>query len=371
MPIVRLRLAAERVLKAVAIIVLLATSFGCETQVKREQAPVVSAAIGKADGGCKSLLRNDQIPARSNNPGEMIRNAIASVDQKNIGAVIAMLSSYETRDHRAPDYGYVDCLIVAMSAVRDAAGSDLDIQITKIARTDADNASYQTGQPSIVVSLTGAQVPSEMVILGAHLDSVNDNDCSSPPPPFCPAPGADDNASGVAVLVEAFRLLSHSLPAKRTIEIHFYASEEEDLRGSRHVANKYLNGGNDVVAYLNFDMVSFLASEDDRSLFIVESGDSEDLSLVTYLQTEVAPFIEVPIVETACSYPSDHRAWTGRRHFSASMIEGDCHFSSQLSSERHRSGDTMSAHGIDMSHATDFGKLGAAFALSVANSSIR
>jgi hypothetical protein len=63
------------------------------------------------------------------------------------------------------------------------------------------------------VVLTGAARPAESVVVGAHYDSV------------IGAPGADDNASGVAVLLQLARLLA-AMPLERTLRLVAFVNEE-------------------------------------------------------------------------------------------------------------------------------------------------
>jgi len=66
---------------------------------------------------------------------------------------------------------------------------------------------------NLAVTFVGAELPDEYVIVGAHYDTV------------AGSPGADDNASGVAVLMElARRLASH--PNQRTVRLIFFDLEE-------------------------------------------------------------------------------------------------------------------------------------------------
>lgn len=76
----------------------------------------------------------------------------------------------------------------------------------------------------------GTQKPDEIIILGAHYDSVFSS------------PGADDNGSGVASVLELARLFSEQ-KCKRTIRFVFFASEEPPYfrshsMGSYHYANR-------------------------------------------------------------------------------------------------------------------------------------
>ncbi|WP_230842323.1 M28 family peptidase [Gloeobacter morelensis] len=101
-----------------------------------------------------------------------------------------------------------------------------------------------------VVSLTGRNVIARLggvrapqVLLGAHYDSVEG------------APGANDNASGSAVLLESARRLVGTPLARRAWFVHFDA-EEEGLIGSRHFVRSasapFIKG---LRGMLNFDMV--------------------------------------------------------------------------------------------------------------------
>jgi len=65
----------------------------------------------------------------------------------------------------------------------------------------------------------------ELVLITAHMDSISPQHSTN-------APGAEDNASGVAALMEAarwFRLYKFD----RTIKIIFFTGEEQGLYGSK------------------------------------------------------------------------------------------------------------------------------------------
>lgn len=106
---------------------------------------------------------------------------------------------------------------------------------------------------NLVVSLPGALYPQEAVILSAHLDSIASPDANN----F--APGADDNASGAAVLLEAARLL-RNYRFERSVRIIFFTGEEQGLRGSRAYVQDHPTGA--VKAVLNLDMLGFDSNND-------------------------------------------------------------------------------------------------------------
>ena len=95
-----------------------------------------------------------------------------------------------------------------------------------------------TNQRNVIATLPGTGDHPGAIVLMAHYDSrpIDPNDGSSP------APGADDNASGVALLIELARLLS-SRPWNQTIIFAAFSAEEQGTYGSRHyVQNKMLEG---------------------------------------------------------------------------------------------------------------------------------
>lgn len=80
---------------------------------------------------------------------------------------------------------------------------------------------------NVIGIIPGSEKKDEYVVLGAHLDSYDS------------ATGAIDNASGVAPMIEAVRLLMQAnAKPKRSIMIHIYAAEERGLVGSKSWVNK-------------------------------------------------------------------------------------------------------------------------------------
>jgi len=77
---------------------------------------------------------------------------------------------------------------------------------------------------NVIAELLGVEEPDSVLELGAHYDTV-----------FV-SPGADDNASGVAVVLEAARVLRDAR-CRRTIRFVLFASEEYDYGGSRTHVN--------------------------------------------------------------------------------------------------------------------------------------
>jgi carboxypeptidase Q len=88
---------------------------------------------------------------------------------------------------------------------------------------DSDPMSYNT-----VAEIPGTDLKDEVVMLGAHLDS------------WHTATGATDNAAGVAMMMEAVRILKAlNIQPRRTIRIALWSGEEQGLLGSRFYVREH------------------------------------------------------------------------------------------------------------------------------------
>lgn len=101
---------------------------------------------------------------------------------------------------------------------------------------------------NIIATKIGTLYPNEFVVLGGHYDSYSYSGG---------APGADDNASGTAGVLEAARILS-SYDFDRTIIFCAFSGEEYGLYGSKAYANRCAQQGMNILGYFNMDMIGYL-----------------------------------------------------------------------------------------------------------------
>ncbi len=104
-----------------------------------------------------------------------------------------------------------------------------------------DASTEMRATANVVATKRGTNRPEEIVVVGAHYDSVPGS------------PGANDNASGVAVVLETARVLAGT-PTPRTVQFVLFAAEELGLFGSVAFAQERRRG---VVAMINVDMVGW------------------------------------------------------------------------------------------------------------------
>jgi hypothetical protein len=102
--------------------------------------------------------------------------------------------------------------------------------------------------PNVIGELRGETEPQRIYMLMAHLDDV--------PASGAVAPGADDNASGVAVVLAAADILSQYRWGC-TLRFALWNSKEVYLRGSAAYANRAANRGEDIAGSLNLDMIGW------------------------------------------------------------------------------------------------------------------
>jgi len=104
---------------------------------------------------------------------------------------------------------------------------------------------------NLFAEIPGSDLADEVIEVSAHYDTVPGS------------PGASDNSSGVAIVLEMARVLAGSSPS-RTIRFCFFAAEEADLLGSAvHVERITQPDAAEVVALVNIDSVGVYSEEPD------------------------------------------------------------------------------------------------------------
>ena len=207
------------------------------------------------------------------------------------------------------------------------------------------------------VQIQGSIRPNEIIVLGGHLDSINQRGGN--------APGADDNASGSASLIEAFRVLINQPQTERTIEFFWYAGEESGLLGSAEIAKDYAVNKKNVVAVLQLDMTLFPGS---GNRVISSMTDFTAGWLRAYLMSINTTYLNTTIIEDKCGYGcSDHASWFRQGY--PTLMPFEAAFDN-YNQNIHTARDVIdSKSSID--HAVVFSKIALIMALDLGNSNVR
>lgn len=107
----------------------------------------------------------------------------------------------------------------------------------------------------------GSDASADVVIIAAHIDSRGSDVMDA----VKDAPGANDDGSGVALVIEAARILSNGRP-RATIVYALLSGEEQGLLGGRLLAETAKAKGWNVLAMLNNDIVGNTVGTDGRSV---------------------------------------------------------------------------------------------------------
>lgn len=137
------------------------------------------------------------------------------------------------------------------------AGAPAKIEIT---REGSDRTTNVLG----IIEGTDPALKDEYVIVGAHYDHVGQDAHGAI------WNGADDNASGTAAVLEMAAALSSGKAPRRSMVLALWGAEERGLFGSREFAKQAPLPFEDIVAYINLDMIS---RNDVDSVQVVHASD--------------------------------------------------------------------------------------------------
>nr|WP_245219906.1 M20/M25/M40 family metallo-hydrolase [Pseudoalteromonas arabiensis] len=212
---------------------------------------------------------------------------------------------------------------------------------------------HSFSQSSVVVTIPGAEKADEIVVIGGHLDSINQSNPSNGR-----APGADDNASGIAVLTQALKaIVDNNYQPQRSIQIMGFAAEEVGLRGSKDIAQSYKSQAKNVVGMVQFDMTGNNGSSTDI-VMMTDYTNSPQNQYLSQLLDAYQPSVSYGFDQ--CGYGcSDHASWY-QQGFAASMP-----FESRMSDINpliHTSNDSQ----FDAQHASKFAKLAVSYLAEMA-----
>jgi bacterial leucyl aminopeptidase len=213
-------------------------------------------------------------------------------------------------------------------------------------------------QPSVIATIKGSQSPEEVVIIGGHADSIGGGFWGRHK---AKAPGADDNASGIATITEAMRvLLASDFKPKKSIMFMAYAAEEVGLLGSKDIAAEFARKKQKVVSVIQYDMVNYKGG--DKSIYLATDYSNADLR--TFMGKLIETYVKVPWGYMKCGYGcSDHASWTNKGF--PAMMATESTFNA-MNKAIHSSRDTLSASGGDSKHAVNFAKLALAYLIESA-----
>ncbi|WP_444996030.1 M20/M25/M40 family metallo-hydrolase [Aliikangiella sp. IMCC44359] len=275
---------------------------------------------------------------------EVVNAMLAQISLQNMQATVDGMSNYYNRYYTTQTGKDSSNWLLQHWQNITAGRADINVELFN----------HSWSQPSVVLTVEGATNPEQVVVIGGHLDSINGaNQVNGR------APGADDNASGIAVITETLSaIVASDFRPARTLKIIGYAAEEVGLRGSQSIARLYKNNNVDVIGVAQFDMTGFKGSSQADIVFISDyTNNAQTEFMVNLIDTY---FPETKYQYDQCGYAcSDHASWTAEGF--AASFPFEARFADSNSS-MHTSADTS----FDTTHAKHFLQLSIAYVAELA-----
>lgn len=200
-------------------------------------------------------------------PTAELRRMLAQIDSQRINTTITKLVSFGTRHTlsnqtdpvrgigAARDWLAAEMRNIAAGAAR---GTNVTISVPSYIQQPADRIPSATNISDVVATIHGASDPNRVYVITGHYDSrvtdiMNFTD---------DAPGADDDASGVAVVLELLRVMVQRPPPSATIILAAVAGEEQGLYGADLLAGTLFDAGADVQGMFTNDIVGSSKADD-------------------------------------------------------------------------------------------------------------
>jgi hypothetical protein len=220
-------------------------------------ASAVTAVTVPLLGGTAVAATDLPAGGQQQQPDKELRDLLRQIDPERIKATILRLVQFGTRHTASSQTDPVRGIGAAtawvfeqMQAAAAPSGGRMTVQQQTFVQPVSSEIPVPTTITNVIATLKGTASPERFYVITGHLDSrVTDvlNFTSD-------APGADDDASGVAVVLELARLFAtHQFPG--TVVLATVAGEEQGLYGSAHMAAQMKAAGNDVQGMFSNDIV--------------------------------------------------------------------------------------------------------------------
>lgn len=216
---------------------------------------------------------------------------------------------------------------------------------------------------NLILTIPGLASAEESIIISAHLDSTSNT-------PTVAAPGAEDNASGSAALLEAARVLQDQ-HFNRTIKLIWFSGEEQGLLGSKaYVADHDVSH---VLGVVNLDMYGYDA--DDDGCFEIHVGNLIKSAEVGQCLVRIIDGYQLPLnfdyLTTSATRASDHATFWNAGVAAIEILEN--YYDNQLpggcsGADRnpyyHTNGDTIDKMNLPVGYNITKAALATAFSMA-------
>jgi hypothetical protein len=215
-------------------------------------AAVAAPLIGGAEASASPRSR-----PRPQAPDATLRAMLREIDPRRIERLVRRLAGFGTRHTLSEQENPVrgigaarDWIYGEMQRYAAASGGRMTVELQSFVQPVSPRVPVPTVITNVIATLRGSTSPERVYVVTGHYDSrVSDvMDATSD------APGADDDASGVAAVMEMARVFA-SRSTEATVVFAAVAGEEQGLYGSDYMARMFKAAGADVQAMFSNDIV--------------------------------------------------------------------------------------------------------------------
>ncbi|MBG0566261.1 M20/M25/M40 family metallo-hydrolase [Actinoplanes aureus] len=194
---------------------------------------------------------------RKHPPDADLRRILREIDADRIEAIVRKLASFGTRhtlsSQTDPARGIGaarDWIHQQLQEYASASAGRMTVELQSFVQPVSPRIPVPTTITNVIATLRGSTSPERIYVVTGHYDSRASDVLDA----VSDAPGADDDASGVAVIMELARVLATRSPAA-TLVFAAVAGEEQGLYGSDHMAQRYKDANADIQAMFSNDIV--------------------------------------------------------------------------------------------------------------------
>jgi Zn-dependent M28 family amino/carboxypeptidase len=196
-------------------------------------------------------------------PDPEVAKMVKEVSAKNIEATIRKLVSFGTRntlseqDNPTRGVGAArDWIFAEFQKINADCANCLVVEKQSFLQPKATRVPEPTTLTNVIATLKGTTNPERVYVVSGHYDSM----CTSPTDAKCDAPGANDDASGTATVIELARVMSKR-KFDATIVFMTVPGEEQGLLGATYFAQQAVEKKMDIEAMFTNDIVGGVTSQ--------------------------------------------------------------------------------------------------------------
>jgi len=196
-------------------------------------------------------------------PDPEVSKMVKEISAKNIEASIRKLVSFGTRntlseqDNPTRGIGAArDWIFAEFQKISSDCGNCLNVEKQSFLQPKANRIPEPTTLTNVIATLKGTTNPERVYVVSGHYDSM----CTSPTDAKCDAPGANDDASGTAAVIELARVMSKR-KFDATIVFMTVPGEEQGLLGATYFAQQAVEKKVDIEAMFTNDIIGGVTSQ--------------------------------------------------------------------------------------------------------------